>query len=233
MWKCVPLPSYPQIRENVWNNHGHKAHTVGANITPNPSTGLQTSFTVLLHGTTGIPGLGVFPRLVFFIQSEQFNNAHQKNHSCILWFGQVLILTWCNESRWAHIRTPDKCVPLHMFHCSIWRTQYYSPQHFRKILQNLGKKNILRLIQPAVEKSSYYSKDFWKISLTCHMICCYRHMKTYIWLNFCRIILSNALPSFCVNAMCAKSSDVSLFQTEWQWKRYDAVQNLLCRKRST
>lgn len=129
--------------------------------------------------------------------------------------------------------TPDKCVPLHMFHCSIWRTQYYSPQHFRKILQNLGKKNILRLIQPAVEKSSYYSKDFWKISLTCHMICCYRHMKTYIWLNFCRIILSNALPSFCVNAMCAKSSDVSLFQTEWQWKRYDAVQNLLCRKRST
>lgn len=157
----------------------------------------------------------------------------KKNHSCILWFGQVLILTWCNESRWAHIWTPDKCVPLHMFHCSIWRTQYYSPQHFRKILQNLGKKNILRLIQPAVEKPSYYSKDFWKISLTCHMICCYRHMKTYIWLNFCRIILSNALPSFCVNAMCAKSSDVSLFQTEWQWKRYDAVQNLLCRKRST
>lgn len=115
---------------------------MGENTTPNPSTGLQTSFTISLHGITGIAGLGVFPRLVFFIQSEQSDDAHQKNHSCILWFGQVLILTWCNESRWAHIRTPDKCVPFHMFHCSIWRTRYYSPQDIRKILQNLGKKNL-------------------------------------------------------------------------------------------
>lgn len=82
---------------------------------------------------------------------------------------------WCNESRWAHMWTPDKCVLSHMFHCSIWRTQHYSPQEIGKIPQNLGKKNILRLIQPAVEKPKISEKSpllavWFAITDTCRHI---------------------------------------------------------------
>lgn len=125
-------------KQNEWNNHHCAACTVEENTLPNLSMQLKTSYIILLPEIIGLAGLGAFPIPAFFNQSEQPDDAHQKNSIfLILWFGQVFIVAWCSESRWAHIWNPNNCVPFHMLHWSTWKMWYYNPRDVA-ILSKIG-----------------------------------------------------------------------------------------------
>lgn len=180
MWNCIPPSSYLQNRDNIRSNGCCIACIAEANTLPNPFTGLQTSYTILLSGITRLAGLGVFPIPAFFNQWEQWWSSPENPHT-------PTSSGW-NKSSSSHNRTYQdghtygtQMNESH-FTCSAETYEGHGTTT-HKIEQNSPEfrkeKDLHGLIHPAVEKSSY-SKVFWKTSFTCHMICFCRHMKTYI-----------------------------------------------------